>query len=285
MRNSSGHSLVELGVGVFLLVIVALISSNIYVLSLGKAYNDRICRDSIDLGARVALDGKDTEAVQKAARAGMDSCGYGGIFIGHPQYTAFKDEMSREVRVLKLQTQTIVNLPAAFLCFGKEGGPKVVFTSDYEYLIKNPKRPVRAADVNTESAPEKKPEESAKTQESVKEGSKKDSEKKDSEKKDSEKKDSEKKDSEKKDSEKKDAVTPPSPKADGKLTPEAKPENKTDPKPTDSKSTDGKTADPKPAGSKSAAATPAPKVDGKPVLAPESKSKPAEKPKPPSAKP
>lgn len=272
MRNSSGHSLVELGVGVFLLVIVALISSNIYVLSLGKAYNDRICRDSIDLGARVALEGKDTEAVQKAARAGMDSCGYGGIFIGHPQYTAFKDEMSREVRILKLQTQTIVNLPAAFLCFGKEGGPKVVFTSDYEYLIKNPKRPVRAADVNTESAPEKKPEESAKTEESVKEGSKKDSEQKTSVKQDAEKKDP--------------SMTLPSPKADGKLTPEAKPaENKSDAKPADSKSTAGNTADPKPAASKSAAATPAPKVDGKPVLAPQSKSKPAEKPKPSAAKP
>ncbi len=139
MRNSSGHSLVELGVGAFLLVIVALLSANVYVLYLGKAYNDRVCRDSIDLGARVALEGKPTEAVQKAARAGMDSCGYGGIFIGHPQYTAFQDENTTEVRVLKLQTQTLVNLPVAFLCPGRTT-PKVVFTSNYEYQIKNPKK-------------------------------------------------------------------------------------------------------------------------------------------------
>lgn len=138
MRNPSGHSLLELCVAVLLLVILALLSTNIYILWLGKTYNDRICRDSVALAAGAALAGKNTEAVQRAARSGMDNCGFGGVFISHPQFTAFKDDMADDVRVIELQTQTLVAVPMHFLAFNLKPDRKVVFTSTYTYQIKNP---------------------------------------------------------------------------------------------------------------------------------------------------
>jgi hypothetical protein len=142
MRKSSGHSLLELGVAVLLLVFMALLCTNVYVLYVGKAYNERVCRESSALAAQAALEGKPTESVQKAAKSGMDSCGYGGVFIGHPQFTAFQDDITTDVRVLKLQTQTLVLVPSPFLLVGlsPESKNKVVYTSTYTYQIKNPKK-------------------------------------------------------------------------------------------------------------------------------------------------
>lgn len=125
-----------------LLVFMALLSTNVYILCVGKAYNERVCRESSALAARAALEGKSTESVQKAARSGMDSCGYGGVFIQHPQFTQFQDDMTSDVRVLKLQTQTLVAVPSPFLLVGlkPDSKNKVVYTSTYTYQIKNPKK-------------------------------------------------------------------------------------------------------------------------------------------------
>ncbi|MDZ4836696.1 MAG: hypothetical protein SGJ27_23195 [Candidatus Melainabacteria bacterium] len=142
MRKSSGHSLLELGFAVLLLVFMALLSTNVYILFVGKSYNERVCRESSALAARAALEGKPTESVQRAAKSGMDSCGYGGVFIGHPQFTAFQDDITTDVRVLKLQTQTLVAVPTPFLLVGMkpDSKNKVVYTSTYTYQIKNPKK-------------------------------------------------------------------------------------------------------------------------------------------------
>jgi len=140
MRNPSGHGLFELGVAVLLLVIMSLLATNTCILYLAKTYNDRVCRDSIALAAGAALEGKPTEAVQGAARHGMDNCGYGGAFISHPQYTAFKDDIAADVRVIQLQTQTVCAVPMPFLAFNlRPDSNRVVFTSTYTYQIKNPK--------------------------------------------------------------------------------------------------------------------------------------------------
>lgn len=143
MRKSSGHTLFELGVAVLLLVFMALLCTNVYILYIGKAYNERVCRESSALAAKAALEGKPTESVQKAARSGMDSCGYGGVFINHPMFTHFEDEITSDVRVVKVQTQTLVAVPSPFLLFGRNleaTKNKVVYTSTYTYQIKNPKK-------------------------------------------------------------------------------------------------------------------------------------------------
>jgi hypothetical protein len=153
---------------------MALLFTNVYVLHLAKTYNDRVCHDSIALAAGAALEGKPTEAVQRAARAGMDNCGYGGAFISHPQYTAFKDDITTDVRVLELQTQTIVAVPIYFLAYGlKSDSNRVVYTSTYTYQIKNPREALSAPDsqdvedsANKSEAPASKSDEPAQEAES-----------------------------------------------------------------------------------------------------------------------
>ncbi len=126
-----------------MLVVLAFLCANVYVINLAKAYNDKVCKDSILLAAKAALDGKDTGQVQQAARAGMDGCGLGGFFVSHPQFTEFKDEIVPTYRELKIQTKTKVLIPMPFLVLD----PKVrearylVFTSTYYYKISNPKVP------------------------------------------------------------------------------------------------------------------------------------------------
>lgn len=132
-----------------LLVFLALLCTNVYVLWVGKEYNERVCRESSALAARAALEGKSTESVQKAARSGMNSCGIGGAFIKHPQFTQFRDEVISDVRILRLQTQTLVSVPSPYLLVGLKSSTmnnNVVFTSTYTYQIKNPKKAQSAED-------------------------------------------------------------------------------------------------------------------------------------------
>lgn len=143
MRTRRGHSILELGVSAFLLVLLAFLCANVYVLNLAKSYNDRVCKDSILLAAKAALDGKDTQQVQQAARAGMDNCGMGGFFVGHPVFTEFKDEIVPSYRELKIQTKIRVLIPIPLLVLDPKvrEAPHLVFTSTYYYKINNPKAP------------------------------------------------------------------------------------------------------------------------------------------------
>jgi|AGTN01.2.fsa_nt_gi hypothetical protein len=143
MRKRRGHSIIELGVSAFLLVLLAFLCANVYVLNLAKSYNDRVCKSSILLAAKAALDGKDTQQVQQAARAGMDGCGMGGFFVGHPIFTEFKDEIVPSYRELKIQTKIRVLIPIPFLVLDQKvrNAPQLVFTSTYYYKINNPKAP------------------------------------------------------------------------------------------------------------------------------------------------
>ncbi len=142
MRKYTGHTVIELAVSVLLLILLALLCTNVYVIYLGKDYNDRVCRESIYAAGKAALDGKETSDVLKAAKEGMYGCGFGGVFVNHPQFTAFSDDITSDLRVVKLQTRTTVKVPIDFLVFDEnyKKNKCLVFTSTYYYQIKNPKK-------------------------------------------------------------------------------------------------------------------------------------------------
>ena len=141
MRQSNGHTVLEIGLAVVLLILLGLLGANVYVIHSGRALNDRVCKDSILLAGEAALNGKNSNAVRVAAKAGMDSCGGGGYFVNHPQFTEFRDDMTTDIRVLKVQTKTLVRIPAPFLVLDPvvRENKCQVFTSTYYYKIKNPK--------------------------------------------------------------------------------------------------------------------------------------------------
>lgn len=135
--------MVEISISVFLLIILSLIISNIVVISKAKAYNERVCRDSILLAGKAALDGKDSQSVFRAATGGMETCGMGGFFIRRPEYKIFSDEISKDssVRTVKIQTLTRVLVPCPILVFdaGLSSNPILEVRTTYTYKIKNPK--------------------------------------------------------------------------------------------------------------------------------------------------
>lgn len=141
MRNSKGHSLIELCVAVVLLIILGFLTANIYVIQVAKMYNDRVCRDSIMLAAKEALEGKSEKEVIAAAYDGMRNCGRGGFFIGHPQFSKYSDQITSDVRVLTIQTYLRVRVPVPLLVMSDKlkNNSLLTLKSTYEYRIKNPK--------------------------------------------------------------------------------------------------------------------------------------------------
>lgn len=142
MRSQKGHSIIELCIAVILLILLGLLAANVFVIQLAKTYNDRVCRDSIMLAAKEALEGKDKPEVIQAAKGGMDSCGIGGFFIGHPSYTKYSDEITTDVRVLTIQTALKVRVPISFLVMENkmDRDGTINLYSTYEYRIMNPKK-------------------------------------------------------------------------------------------------------------------------------------------------
>ena len=156
MRSARGHSVIELGIAVILLIVLGFLSANIYVIMTARAYNDRVCRDAIMLAAKEALEGKDKQEVINAARGGMDGCGIGGFFIAHPRFTFYSDDVTTDVRVLKISTATEVRIPLPFLVMPSKlnDNGRLDLVSTYEYRITNPKEIGAEKKSGTESSVE-----------------------------------------------------------------------------------------------------------------------------------
>ncbi len=142
IRRTSGHSLVDLGVAVFLLTVLALLVSNIFIIRLARDYNDKACKEAVLSAARALISGKDAIAIQRAAQDGLNESPQGGFFIEHPTFLEYKDEKIAGVRQLKVQTQTVARVPAPILLMDNEIRERgaLSFKSTYivEFKNKNP---------------------------------------------------------------------------------------------------------------------------------------------------
>lgn len=114
-RSADGHSLIEIGVAVFLLTVIALLMSNIFVIYLARSYNDKACKDAVLSAASAVLTGLDASSIQRAAQEGLNKTPQGGYFIEHPTFLEYKYEKSGGVRQVKVQTQTIAHVPFPIL--------------------------------------------------------------------------------------------------------------------------------------------------------------------------
>ena len=141
-RNVSGHSLGEIGLAVFLLTVLALLISNVFVMNLAKKYNDDACRAAVQSAARAALSGKDALSTQKAAQDGLNDTPQGGYFIEHPTFLEYKDENNAGVRQLKVQTQTVARVPFPVLILDDETRERgeLAFKSTYIVEFEHKKR-------------------------------------------------------------------------------------------------------------------------------------------------
>lgn len=135
--------MLDLGVGVLLLTLMAFVVVNVYVMYVASRYNDTICKNSIDLAKVAALEGKDTDSVVRAAYGCMDKCAMGGFFVEHPQLIMVNDEITPQLRTVTVATSTKILVPAFFLIFDKgrldKDGQHMTFKTVYQFKLSNPK--------------------------------------------------------------------------------------------------------------------------------------------------
>lgn len=143
VKNNSGLTIIDLGIGVLLLTVLAFLAVNVYVLYIASDYNNRICRNSIEYVKVAAMDGRDTDSIVRAAYGCMDRCALGGFFVEHPQLTMVNDVITADLRTVTVATSTRALVPAAFLIIDKskldDDGQHLTFNARYRFELKHPK--------------------------------------------------------------------------------------------------------------------------------------------------
>ena len=127
----------DLGIGVFLLIISTLLALNIYIIRLARDCNNRACQTAVMCAGKAALAGRDSTAVAQAAHQGLGVCGTGGYFIAQPRFADYSDSRVSGLRAFTARTYTEVHLPAPFLVYDNEASHTGVMTlfSTYELLV------------------------------------------------------------------------------------------------------------------------------------------------------
>jgi len=112
---ASSQGILDIGVAVFLLTVLSLLVTNVYIMRLAKDYNDKACREATREAALAALSGKDENAMMRAAQDGLNRISQGGYFIPQPNFTEFLDHKVKGVRQLRVETQTEAKVLAPIL--------------------------------------------------------------------------------------------------------------------------------------------------------------------------
>jgi hypothetical protein len=139
-RRATGHSLLDIGLAVLLLTVLALLVSNIFVIHLARDYNDRACKDAVLSAARAVISGKDPLAIQRAAQDGLNESPQGGYFIEHPTFLEYKDEKNAGVRQLRVQTQTVARVPFPILVMDDETRERGMLAFKSTYIVEFPNK-------------------------------------------------------------------------------------------------------------------------------------------------
>lgn len=114
-KPAPSQGILDIGVAVFLLTLLALLVANVYIMCLAKDYNEKACREATREAALAALSGKDVNVMMRAAQDGLNRTGQGGFFIQQPNFTEFLDHKVHGVRQLRVETQTEARLLAPVL--------------------------------------------------------------------------------------------------------------------------------------------------------------------------
>jgi hypothetical protein len=130
-KGQQSDGILDIGLAVFLLTILSLLVTNVYIMQLAKSFNDKACYDATREAALAGLNGKDVNGMMRAAQDGLNRSGQGGFFIQAPMFTEFWDGRENGVRKLKVETQTQAKVLAPILLFDSDAQQKgsLVFKS------------------------------------------------------------------------------------------------------------------------------------------------------------
>lgn len=137
MLNS--YTIADLGIALVLLIVLTLLSANIYVIYLASHSNDLACRDALNAAFKAFSAGKNMEGIMQAAQESLTTCSHGNFFIGHPQFTKFRYEKLPRAGSLVIETSIIARPPAPWLLADKEiiHDGKLTITKTYVLRMRN----------------------------------------------------------------------------------------------------------------------------------------------------
>lgn len=108
-------AMVELVAAVVLLIVVALVACNCYLIYTAEEYNQRACSAVTTIVAKTIGETRDQRRFPAMLETVLSHFGQAGIFIDHPRLTYYKDNWERGVRTLIVTTSTFARVPAPFL--------------------------------------------------------------------------------------------------------------------------------------------------------------------------
>lgn len=133
------RTVVDLGIASILLIILALLFANIYVIYLASRSNELSCRGALDAALKALKDGKDMDGIMRAAQESFTAYGINNHFIDHPQFTKFRYERLAHAKSFMIETSTVARPPAPWLLADKEifQSGKLTITKTYVLQLKN----------------------------------------------------------------------------------------------------------------------------------------------------
>lgn len=129
-RNASGRSILEVGAAVTLLIILALLITNISLMSLARDFNARVCSTAAKAGANAAARGADHHGIAQSVLQAINDSSAGGVLIERPTlYELHFDSADGQQRLI-VGTTVKAKVPAPLLIWSDLVSPEglVVFS-------------------------------------------------------------------------------------------------------------------------------------------------------------
>jgi hypothetical protein len=119
-RNVKGRGVFEVGVAVTLLIILALLVTNVSLMSLAREFNTQVCTTAAKAGANAAAKGADHHAIAQSVLQAINDSSVGGVLIEHPcLYELHFDSVNGQQRLV-VGTLVKTRVPAPLLLWSSE---------------------------------------------------------------------------------------------------------------------------------------------------------------------
>lgn len=130
-NKNSTDGILDLGIAVFLLAVVGLLATNVFIMYSAQRFNDQSCKLVTLAAVHAALDGQDQKGIVLAAQRELFSCGSGGFFISAPQLQYFTHDKVGNKHKIKVATETTARFPFPILVWESDRSPVLTFKRIY----------------------------------------------------------------------------------------------------------------------------------------------------------
>jgi hypothetical protein len=115
VRRKDGRSVLQVGMAVVLLTLLALLTANICLIDIGRNFNAKVCVSAAKVGAYIAQKGADPSKITEAVEDTIRMSAPGGFFVNRPSLRELRVDTIHGLPYLVVATVTAVRVPAPAL--------------------------------------------------------------------------------------------------------------------------------------------------------------------------